>query len=298
MPDADSEETAEQAPERQTGGERRSRLCRVAKPIWARPPPARGRACHSPQPRNANRPPPLRPSRSRRRRAKARQNRRGRSAAPKLRPRRDRRTSRRRPRCPLPPRRPASLVASLEAPLPPTRPAELGRLPDVITRGALRGRSLARPSADTAPRANHARLCGAAAKKSPRLCRRRARRCRPCAPPRWQGRGTPRRQGRRRANGAGARRPRRAQGAGGADAGNTRPAADQRRRRARRCAPPPNSTSSPAMKPPRASPPASTTQATLAERHRLQQESGLKPVRLTVAFTSLKAGTLAPSPYG
>jgi uncharacterized protein YcbK (DUF882 family) len=39
---------------------------------------------------------------------------------------------------PLPPRRPTTL-ASLEAPLPPIRPAELGRLPDVITHGALRG---------------------------------------------------------------------------------------------------------------------------------------------------------------
>jgi uncharacterized protein YcbK (DUF882 family) len=40
---------------------------------------------------------------------------------------------------PLPPRRPASLMASLEAPLPPTRPAELARLPDVITQGAVLG---------------------------------------------------------------------------------------------------------------------------------------------------------------
>jgi uncharacterized protein YcbK (DUF882 family) len=43
------------------------------------------------------------------------------------------------PAAPLPPRRPASLIANLEAPLPPARPAELGRLPEVITRGALAG---------------------------------------------------------------------------------------------------------------------------------------------------------------
>ena len=40
---------------------------------------------------------------------------------------------------PLPPRRPAALIASLEAPLPPTRPAELAQLPDVITHGAPSG---------------------------------------------------------------------------------------------------------------------------------------------------------------
>jgi hypothetical protein len=46
------------------------------------------------------------------------------------------------PVAPLPPRRPNSLIASLEAPLPPARPAELGRLPDVITRGALLGAAI------------------------------------------------------------------------------------------------------------------------------------------------------------
>jgi hypothetical protein len=50
---------------------------------------------------------------------------------------------------PLPPRRPASLLASLDAPLPPPRPAEFARLPDVITRGGTLGGTLGGPLGGT-----------------------------------------------------------------------------------------------------------------------------------------------------
>ncbi len=57
---------------------------------------------------------------------------------------------------PLPPRRPASLLASLDAPLPPPRPAEFASLPDVITHGGtLRARVDETPVATLGGKAAH-----------------------------------------------------------------------------------------------------------------------------------------------